>query len=193
MSASRLILVKHAMPVVDGSVPATEWQLSEGGREAARELAAELKRYEPFFVVSSIEPKAWETAAILAQRLRVPCAAVAGLHEHERPTPGLDTREQFQANVRALFERPDGLVFGAETANQARARFVAAVEDALAWWGSRAPSEGEQSLVAVAHGTVITLLCEAWCGVEPFPFWEALGLPSYVVLSLPERRLLHGP
>lgn len=190
---ARLILIKHAMPVVDGAIPAAQWRLGEEGREGARRLAADLKRWEPFFVVSSVEPKAWETAAILAQRLRVPCAAVAGLHEHERPVPGLDGREQFHAKVRALFERPDELIFGAETANQARARFTAAVEDALDWWGQRVPAEGEQALVVVAHGTVITLLCQAWCGVDPFPFWDALGLPSAVVLSLPERWLLEGP
>jgi 2,3-bisphosphoglycerate-dependent phosphoglycerate mutase len=189
----RLILVKHAMPAVDGRLPAVEWQLTDEGREAAKELALELKKYDPFWVVSSVEPKAWETASILAQRLRVPCAAVAGLHEHERPTPGLGTREQFHAQVRALFDRPDELVFGAETANQARARFTAAIEDALEWLMPRAEGERAQALVVVAHGTVISLLCEAWCGIDPFPFWDSLGLPSIVALSLPERRLLHRP
>ena len=190
---ARLILVKHAMPVVDGGVSPAQWRLGGEAREGARALAAELRRFEPSFLVSSVEPKAWETATILAQRLRVPCAAVAGLHEHERPVAGLDGPDEFRAKVRRLFERPDELVLGAETANRARARFTASVENALEWWGPRGPAEGEPALVVVAHGTVITLLCESWCGVDPFPFWDALELPSYVVLSLPERRLLHGP
>lgn len=188
---ARLILVKHARPIVEPAVAPSDWRLSDEGREAAKGLAPELSKYDPFMVVASVEPKAWETAAILAQRLRVPCAAVAGLHEHERRVEefGRDSAE-FEARVRALFDRPDEVVFGVESADQARDRFLAAVQDALDWWAPQAEGEREQALIVVAHGTVITLLCQAWCSVEPYPLWESLALPSYVVLSLPDKRLL---
>jgi broad specificity phosphatase PhoE len=190
----RLILVKHALPVVDPAVPAAEWRLAEEGREGARRLAPELKRFDPVAVVASVEPKAWETGAIVAQRLGVPCAAVEGLHEHERHSATFAaSHEEFRAQIRALFDRPDELVFGDETAGHAQARFMAAVETAIAKWAPLAEGPGERGLVVVAHGTVITLLCAAWCGVEPFPLWDSLGLPSAVVLSLPDRRLVERP
>src|SRR5437588_121956 len=73
-----------------------------------------------------------------------------------------------------------------------------AVETALARWSNpshltdavRRRGAAEPALIVVAHGTVITLLVAGWCGVEPFPLWERLGLPSYVVLELPERRIV---
>src|SRR5579885_1990971 len=184
-----LILVKHAMPEVDPGRPAAEWRLGDEGRAGARRIVDELRRFEPVAVVGSVEPKAWETAAIVAQRLRVPCRAAAGLHEHERPLSDFGDRGTFEGRIRMLFERPDQLVFGAETASQTLARFERAVEGALTKWASG------RALVVVSHGTAISLLVERWCGVDGFELWRSLGLPSFVAISLPERRLLrvaHG-
>jgi broad specificity phosphatase PhoE len=43
----------------------------------------------------------------------------------------------------------------------------------------------EGDLVVVSHGTVVALFVAAATGVEPYAFWNRLGLPSFVVLSLP--------
>ncbi len=43
--------------------------------------------------------------------------------------------------------------------------------------------------VIVKHGTVITLFTARANGIEPFIFWKQLGLPSCVVLELPDFRL----
>lgn len=187
---SSLILVKHAMPVLVPTVPAADWRLGDEGREGARRLAATLAELSPVAVISSVEPKASETATILAERLELPWAALAGLHEHERRSAAFGSRAEFEASIRDLFARPDELVFGDETARHAQTRFAAAVESALATWSPAAAGEAERSLVIVAHGTVIALLCAAWWGVDPFPLWQRLGLPSGVNVSLPDRRLL---
>jgi broad specificity phosphatase PhoE len=195
----RLVLVRHAAPIVEPGRPAAEWRLGDEGRAGAQRLAPELRRFNPVAVASSVEPKAWETAAIVAQRLGVPCEAAAGLHEHARPVPEhLGDRALFEARVRALFERPDELVYGAETASQAAKRFERAAGRVVAKWSDpaswtdvprRAPAGIERGLVVVAHGTVISLLAQAWCGAEPFELWRSLALPSYVVISLPNRLL----
>ena len=46
------------------------------------------------------------------------------------------------------------------------------------------------NVVIVAHGTVITLYVAQHTGVEPLPLWRRLGLPSFVVLSLPDLGML---
>ena len=69
-------------------------------------------------------------------------------------------------------------MLGKETADQARARF----SNALQALQTEYPN---QSLAIVSHGTVITLFVEKLTGLEPFPFWKKLGLPSFVVFSLP--------
>ncbi len=71
---------------------------------------------------------------------------------------------------------------GNETADEAHARFAAAVEAVCARHSAR-------NIMVVAHGTVITLLVARRAGLEPFPFWKRLGLPSFVALSLPDHAM----
>lgn len=40
-----LVLVKHAMPIVEPRVPPSRWRLSEGGRRQSAVLAGRLKDY----------------------------------------------------------------------------------------------------------------------------------------------------
>ncbi len=42
-----------------------------------------------------------------------------------------------------------------------------------------------ENIAVVAHGTVITLFVARAAGIEPFALWRRLGLPSFIVLSLP--------
>ena len=170
------MLIRHARPVVDPAVPARAWTLSDEGREAARALVERLRPLGVTRVVSSVEPKAWETGAIVAQRLGVPCSAAVGLHEHDREGAPFLTAEQFEAAIQALYARPDDLVFGRETANQARDRFAAAIEAVLA--------EFPDDRVAIsAHGTVISLLVAQRTGVDGHADARGLGMPDDVVLN----------
>jgi hypothetical protein len=42
----------------------------------------------------------------------------------------------------------------------------------------------------VAHDTVISLYVARIAGLEPAVLWKRLGLPSFVVLSLPDLELV---
>ena len=79
-----LILVKQSLPIILESVPARQWTLSEEGRERALELAGKLVNYQPEIVVSSVEPKARETAEARAENLGLEFRLFEGLHEHDR-------------------------------------------------------------------------------------------------------------
>lgn len=176
--APRLVLVKHSHVDVVPGRPSRRWELSAIGRERALVLADRLAGFGPARVVSSVEPKAAETAEIVAERLRVPAVTVPGLHEQERETAPHLGAEAFAAAIAWLFEEPSKVVFGEESADAAGDRFAAAV-DAL---------DGEADRIVVAHGTVIALYVSRVAGIDPYPLWQSLGLPSYVVLSLGTRR-----
>jgi broad specificity phosphatase PhoE len=180
---SRLILVKHSLPEIIPDLPAREWRLSEEGRGRCPPLARALARYAPARVISSVEPKAMETAGIVARELGVAARAEGGLHEQERLGVGWLDRAALEAGVRALFGRPADLVFGDETADAAHARFSAAVDAVLS------STQGETAAI-VAHGTVISLYVSRACGLDPFELWRSLELPSYVVLAMPDRALV---
>lgn len=47
-----------------------------------------------------------------------------------------------------------------------------------------------ERLAIISHGTVMTLFIARDTGLAPLTFWKSLGLPAFVVLSLPELRVV---
>ena len=180
---SHLILVKHAMPVIDACVGAREWVLSDAGREASILLAERLTILDPDVIMTSVETKARQTAEILAGRLKKPLKPWKGLHEHDRDGVPLLGNHEFEEAVRSFFHSPSNLVFGNETAEQANARFETSVLKAVA-------GHKDRTIAVVAHGTVISLFAGKVAGAEPFGLWKRLELPSYVVFQLPGFELV---
>jgi broad specificity phosphatase PhoE len=178
-----LILIRHSQSQPEPGRPASQWPLTAEGRRRCIVLADRLAVYAPDVIVTSRERKAGETGALVAARLGQPVAVADGLHEHQREHVGWLSNQEFEQAVVAFFTRPDELVFGEETADQAGARFNAAVRDVIA-------SYPGQNVAIVAHGTVITLFVAQHAGMAPLPFWKRLGMPAIVVLSLPDLRLL---
>ena len=172
-----LVLVKHSLPEFIEELPASQWHLSVEGRMRAHRLVPDLTALNLYQLFSSQEPKAAETAEILASGLDITWQISEGLHEHVRPASTGFNQEIFESNVADFFNYPHQLIFGLETAEEAHARFSYAVQSIL----NATPS---QNLGIVAHGTVISLFVSRWCDLEPFPLWKRLGLPSYVVLGL---------
>src|SRR5205085_1642330 len=146
----KLILIKHARPMVDPSVSAEQWRLSDEGREKCRPLADALRAYDFPEIISSTEPKAIETARILGQALAKPTRTADGLVEHDRRNvPHMESRD-FISLIALFFKEPDRLVLGDETADDAYARFAAAVDSVI----RAAPAS---DVAIVTHGTVIAL------------------------------------
>ena len=123
-----------------------------------------------------------ETAQLVATALGLTAATAPGLHEHDRSDAVGFSQEEFQAAIAALFAYPDQAVFGRESARQAQQRFAQAISSVLA-------KHPNQTVVVVAHGTVISLYVSHVSGCEPFALWRRLGLPSFVVMALPELAL----
>jgi broad specificity phosphatase PhoE len=180
---SFLILVRHSLPEIQENIPAREWNLSEAGRTRAEKLAKRLKPYRLGALVSSTEPKARQTAEIIGEGLGLTYVTANDLHEHDRSNSPFYKKNEFQSLVRNFFREPDILIFGNETANQARDRFRRAVDLTLQSYTGR-------NTAIVSHGTVISLFVSSLIGLDAFKFWRELGLPSLVVLNLEDRELL---
>ena len=133
-------------------------------------------------VWSSKEPKAVETAETVAAAFGVPVRTADGLEEHHRDgVPYFHAQGEFEAAVERLFEKPDELVLGIETAEQALGRLTAAIDEVI--------EAGQTDNIVVTHGTVMTLYVASVAGVEPVGLWRRLGLPSFVVLGLSDLRV----
>jgi broad specificity phosphatase PhoE len=174
-----LVLVKHAQPVLEADVAARYWRLGAEGEAQARRLARELERFQPFQLVSSHEPKAAQTAALVAHELGVVPSLVAGIEEFDRPPlPILASEEHERLNQR-IFETPTLAVLGTESLNSAVERFRAGLTRAL----DALPTGHD--LVAITHGTVMAGFIAQTASRDPFQLWKQLRCPSLVVLDLP--------
>lgn len=173
------------MVAIDPQKTASQWHLSEDGRSRCRRFAPQLVPHEIAVFVSSKEPKARETAQIMANLLYKPWETAANLHEHDRRGVPFSDRETFETAVADLFRRPDELRFGRETAVEARDRFIQATQTVL----TRHPTG---NVAIVAHGTVITLFLNYYHPhIAPIPYWRSLTLPCCTLLSLPDMTLLN--
>lgn len=178
-----LILVKHSVPEMDETRLASTWKVSNEGQVRARRMAEQLEDFEPEVILSSNEPKAKETAEIVASQLQLDIQIVAGLHEHDRSNVPFLPHEVFQVSIREFFQKPDELVFGRETANQAYARFYQAVHSIL-------NANRNKTIIIVTHGTVISLFVARLTGSSDLELWNRLGLPSFVAMDLHSNTLI---
>ena len=179
-----LILVKHSLPEIVENMPAREWELSEAGRVLAQKLAVRLNRYQPKVIISSVEPKAKQTAEMIAAKHNLDLQLVEGLHEHDRSKVGYLPKDEFQAAVREFFEKPAALVFGSETADACHARFEQAVVRSIM------DQNLDKTVVIVAHGTVISLFVSRLTGIADWLLWNDLALPSFVVVNVQSAELI---
>lgn len=175
MAPGTLLLVRHSEPAIDPAAPASSWPLSAVGRARCARLAEALRPFAPGHIAASTEPKATETARLLAAALGVDSSTAAGLEEHHRET--VPFLPDFRARVAALFARPDERVLGEESGAEARARFVHALDDLLAAWSWPGPP------CVVAHGTVLSLYLAERLGLDPMSLWDRLRCPSLIVVT----------
>ena len=172
-----LILVKHSLPEIQTDRPANTWRLSAEGRSRAQRLAEQLTGFEPEAILSSSEPKAQETAEILAEQLHLEMQVIPDLYEHDRSNAPYLSHESFQASIRDFFQKPDDLVFGNETADQAYSRFYKAIHSVLM-------NHRDKTVVVMTHGTVISLFVSRLTGTSALELWNQLGLPSFIAMEL---------
>ncbi len=172
---SKLILVRHAQPVIDPDSPSERWVLAPEGRTATLALARELAIFEPRAILCGDEPKMTGTAEALSEVLGVTVACTAGLSEHARRTTKFADKAAFEAAIKSLFERPGEVVYGEESTDMTYARFAAAIDTA---------SAGEiGTLVVVTGGTALSIFLSRRSGVDAFQTWKSLRLPMAFVLD----------
>jgi broad specificity phosphatase PhoE len=183
----KLIFIRHSAVAKDPNISPHDWSLSEDGRSRTHALLPRLTTYTPTRFITSHEPKAMETGQILADVLGKPCTTAPGLQEHDRVgTPYYANQAEFEKIISRLFTHPTELVFGNETAEQARTRFTQAIHTLLA----QHPTD---TLAIVTHGTVLTLfLAHHNPHLDPISFWQQLKLPDFVVVTLPDMAVIRN-
>lgn len=167
-----LHLVRHGFPLVDPSVPAREWHLDRQRLGDVRALGESGVLPSEARWCTSDEPKAIETAEVLAHGADV--ETVPELREQYRPAGWVDA---YAVRVHRSLVRPDEPAMeGWETADSTRARVAETVRALV--------KETEGDLVLVGHGTAWTLTVSELTG-SPVDLvaWERMMLPDHCSLD----------
>ena len=176
LSPLDVLLVRHAEPVTAGTAGVTDDDrpLTDAGRAAAAELAAELEGYRITAIYSSPYARSLETVAFIARLRGMDVQLLADLRERRlSPHPMEDWRTALEhAWSDADFAPPGG-----ETGRDAQRRAVA-VLDLLR---SRHPDGGR--LVLGSHGNLISLILQALEPGVDFGFHMAMPTPALYRLT----------
>ena len=165
-------LIRHAKPEIDTTLPASEWRLSHQGKLDALKFAKDSLPNEIDLLISSFEPKAIETAQIMASERSIQAVIAGGLQEHARENiPYFPNPEHFQRHIKDLFAQPDECVFGTESATQALSRIQEAISTLLKKYPNK-------TVGFVTHGTVLSLLSGLVNKTDSFKIWRKLTLPD---------------
>ncbi len=173
----KVIVIRHAKPEIDRHIQEHLWPLSEIGEEEARQFSLLLKEFSPCRVISSDMKRATQTAKIIAASLDVHPLVWQGLHEHRRTE--FKTDEEFMTAIVEFFKRPKELVFGSETAEEARKRITETIEQIGTHY------QDNKHIIIISHGTVMTLLAKQFMPeIDEFEFWKTMGTLSRLEFSL---------
>jgi broad specificity phosphatase PhoE len=181
-----LQVISHPEVRVDPAVPVPQWELSAQGLRRVRGLLRMPWVQDVSAVFSSAEPKALQTAELLAAACgHLEVVVHEGLGENDRSATGFLPPEQFEVVADLFFSAPTLSAHGWESAQAAQQRVVSAVDDCL-----RQAPVGD--VAVVAHGGVGTLL---WCHLAGQPIsrrHDQPGQGSYYSIDIATRRPLSG-
>ncbi|GAB1420058.1 histidine phosphatase family protein [Anaerolineales bacterium] len=179
---SQIILVRHSESLIEPERPAHEWTLTALGLHRCDQLSQEVLQYNPRRVVSSPEPKAYLTGEAISKNLRIGIETQEDLKEQLRYTaPYYDSIEEFEAQIKGIFDHPSEVKFGEETADSVYARMDRVIEESM---------YVPQTTVFVTHGTAMSIYVARKTHLSAYTFWKNLGLPAYIVMDYPEFRII---
>ena len=180
----KLILIKHAKPLVDPQKSSELWRLSNEGREQAKTLAAPLLPHTRSPKSSPAKnPKPPKPPASSPLNSTSPLLPPPIFTSTTAPTSPTCAPANSISNIYELFfRRPGDLILGKESATQALTRFEQAIDQILT-------DHPDGNLAIVSHGTVIALFIEKHSDRNGFQIWREMSLPSFAIFDLPEMEL----
>lgn len=181
---TKLILIRHSISKQQSGVNSHQWTLTKEGKKLCKFLAEQLRAYAISCIYTSKETKAYLTGKIVADALNIPCKKMSNLEEtHRKTVPYYDNVQEFKAAIKNAMRNPDELLFGEETFTDARKRLATQIDSLLA-------QHSKETLAIVSHATVLSVYLGHIWKRDPVEIWDAMAMPAYIVLSLPDKKLL---
>ncbi|MBT7903720.1 histidine phosphatase family protein [Candidatus Woesearchaeota archaeon] len=173
-----IIFWRHAKTLKDSSIPVSQWILTEDGVKNAQEVA-ETKVFDDVdIIITSTEPKAYETALPVATRLKKEIIRIPELSEINRDKGKMMSKDEYDFMKKKIFEDLDYTDHGWETCNSALNRFSTAVKKIDEQYENK-------RILIVAHGTVMSLFFASLQGKldNLMSRWKGLGFCDFGIVK----------
>lgn len=171
-----VLLVRHAEPVPFGTpeIHDDDRPLTDAGRSAADELAAELDGWEVTAIYSSPYERAVETVTVLAERRGLPVQLLEDLRER-RLSP--EPHDEWRITLERSWGDADYELPGGESGRAAQRRAIA-ILDLL-----RTRHADGGRIVLGSHGNLISLILQALQPDVGYDFHMAMPMPALYRLT----------
>lgn len=174
---AKIFVVRHGAPVISPDVPSAAWPLSDAGRDAVTRLASQRDWPLVSGIYHSLEPKARDTAHVLARQLNAPVVAHPMLGEIPFKNPRFYDQETFQRILGDFLQRGTQGPFQ-ETYAEAESRIVCALQCICA-------KEGPGLPIAVSHGRILAVLWSYLLGKRlSLREWQEIPMPGLALVDL---------
>jgi broad specificity phosphatase PhoE len=173
MADRTLYLIRHAH-TRQTALPAETWPLSDLGLLQAQRLAEQPFWQDVHIICASVEPKALQTAQIVAERHDLPVEPSFDLRELRCPG---DFVSDYEAAVREVLANPTASLNGWEPAGEAQTRIMTAIERLLML-------HENETLAVVSHGLVLTLYLAYLADATPtLDLWHSISFASAIQID----------
>jgi 2,3-bisphosphoglycerate-dependent phosphoglycerate mutase len=171
-----VLLVRHAEPIAFGTpdIHDDDRPLTDAGRAAAEELAAELDGWEITAIYSSPYERAVQTVTVLAERRGVPVQLLDDLRERRL---SVEPHDEWRATLERSWDDADFELPGAESARTAQRRAIA-ILDLL-----RTRHADGGRIVLGSHANLISLILQALQPGVGYDFHMAMPTPALYRLT----------
>ena len=171
-----VLLVRHAEPVAVGTpeIHDDDRPLTDAGRTAADELAAELDGWELTAIYSSPYERAVQTVTVLAERRGLPVQLIEDLRE--RRLSG-ELHDGWRVTLERSWNDADFALLGGESGRTAQRRAIA-ILDLL-----RTRHADGGRIVLGSHGNLISLILQALQPEVGYDFHMAMPMPALYRLT----------
>jgi 2,3-bisphosphoglycerate-dependent phosphoglycerate mutase len=171
-----VLLVRHAEPIAFGTpdIHDDDRPLTDAGRAAAEELAAELDGWEITAIYSSPYERAVQTVTVLAERRGVPVQLLDDLRERRL---SVEPHDEWRATLERSWDDADFELPGAESGRTAQRRAIA-ILDLL-----RTRHADGGRIVLGSHANLISLILQALQPGVGYDFHMAMPTPALYRLT----------
>ncbi|MFW9922807.1 MAG: histidine phosphatase family protein [Candidatus Thorarchaeota archaeon] len=149
MTNNFFIFLRHGDVIVNLNLQASLWELSEGAKKAAEELAYSEKIKKIDLIYSSSENKAIQSALPFSRKYNCDIIVVNEFSELNRKEAiNIFSTKEYQEQVKKAFQFPDESINNWESINHAISRFTRKIAELD-------ENHSEKNILIVSHGIIL--------------------------------------